>query len=246
VSPARARTLVACLTLAGLVVTGCGGGHSKKTNHPTVSKPTPPVSTPPPSYEPEQVRKSLVSAKDVSSDLSPRKPDVPGFKDAAVAVCVVTPQALPGSPSITVQQFNDAGDLLLGLNYDELAAVYGDESSASKAYELIKSKVQACPAKRRIAPKQVDQNKVQISFEHTWSSSEDVISDWHHLRGIEKDVHPAGTTNNVTYIVYDYATRGNVLVATLFWQKVSPKKSIDSFAKQATDILTKQLTKFGR
>jgi hypothetical protein len=245
VPPVRTRAFVACIAVAGLAVTGCGSGHSKKTTNPTASKPATPMSTPPPSYAPDLVRKSLIAAKDVSSSVTPRKPDVPGFKDAAVAICVVTPQSLPGSPSITVQQFNNDQNLLLGLNYDELAAVYSDGASALKAYTVIKTKVKACPAKRRVAPKQVNQNKVQISFEHTWTSSEDVISGWSHLRGIEKDVHSADTTNNVTYIVYDFATRGNVVLASLFWQKVSPKKSFDSFAKQATDILNKQLAKIG-
>jgi hypothetical protein len=39
--------------------------------------------------------------------------------------------------------------------------------------------------------------------------------------------------------------RGNVVIASVYWQRVRPKKPGDPIAKRATELLTTQLQKFG-
>jgi hypothetical protein len=52
---------------------------------------------------------------------------------------------------------------------------------------------------------------------------------------------PSSSVINVVYFVYDYVSRGNLVLVSMYWERVGPKASGDPVAKKATALLTKQL-----
>jgi hypothetical protein len=46
-------------------------------------------------------------------------------------------------------------------------------------------------------------------------------------------------------VLYDYALRGNLIVATMYYERTEPRQSGDPVVKRATEVLTKQLRRLG-
>jgi hypothetical protein len=71
----------------------------------------------------------------------------------------------------------------------------------------------------------------------------DTIGDWDHLRGFETHVEPPSSSRyNVFYDVYDDVHNGNLVVASLYWERIEPTMTPGTLiARRATRVLRKQL-----
>lgn len=240
----RLRTLVAGISLSGFILAGCGGGGEPKEPRPTT--PAQPSATPAPSYDSKRIKSSLLSTKDLDFKASPQSPNFPGPDKGAAPSCSLTRISLPGKPMKFAQQFGSSASRFTDPNYNQVVVVYPDAAAANDAFTAIKKKLDACPAKRHVPAKRISGNRITLSHDDTWKLSEDTLAGWSHLRGFEKHVEPPSTSViNVYYLIYDYAMRGNVVIASVYWQRVKPKASGDPIAKRATALLTRQLQRFG-
>jgi hypothetical protein len=155
---------------------------------------------------------------------------VQGLEEGEAPSCYLSSIELPGSPELVIRQFTTPDG----------------NTSATGAYEAIKSKTKKCPAKNRTKSRKLPNNRVTLAHDDTWKVTEDQLSGWRHIRGIEKNVYPPSTSIiNVYHIYFDYAVRGNVVIASVYWQRTKPSQSSEPIEKKATEVLTKQLQKIG-
>jgi len=232
------RVLTTCLLIAGLPLTGCSSDKAKEAPPATAG-----ATTPPPHYSFAQVKASILKETGLGSGWKPYKPPVEQRVDDVTA-CSASVIKLPESPQIFTGQFGAPNRELRGANYAVYAAVFDDETSATRAFDAIRNTTSKCAAKRVIPTKKISERRFIASHTDTWIMREDSVSGWTHLRGIEKDVYPVGTgTLNVNHLMHDYSLRGNVIFASVYWQLVERTKPSDPIAKKATEILKKQLEK---
>jgi hypothetical protein len=192
------------------------------------------------------VASSLLKAKDVGSRVASEQLSVSALKDYGIPSCSDSIIALSGKPQVAVHQYGTTGNRYHGEDYGQLLAVYSDAAAASNEFAIVKTKSAQCPAKRHIASKRLPGNVFTVEHDDTWTVTSDTISSWSHLRGFEKHVEPPSSSiYNVFYISYDYAVRGNVFLATVYFQRVKPSASGAPIAQKATKLLTKQLTQIG-
>jgi hypothetical protein len=243
----RLRAPAACLAAGALVITGCGGGgHAAKTTPTPSARPTAAPVTPPPTFTPQHVKSSLIGAKDIASNVSSEPLFVAGLTQQAAPSCSDSYIDLPGKPKITAREFANRTDIYTGMHYAQLVAVYADPASANQAYGVIHTKVDACPKKEHVPGKKLPNNKFTIEHDNTWTVTDEPVAGWTHVRGFQKHVEPHSTSiYNVFYLVYDYATRGNVVLTSLYVQRGKPSLAGDSVGKKATALLAKQLQKIG-
>ncbi len=244
----RSRPVVLCLAFAATVAaTGCGGGAKKQERQAdrqaTTAASTP---SPTPTFGVDHVRTSLLPPKDVASDVKPQAPTFPGLTEAGAPGCSASTVSLPGRPKTIGRQLETSKRGFTGTHYIQLIAVYPDSPAANAAMVKVRTKVKACPAKKHFPGKRLGNRRFSIEHTDTWTVTEDAIASWTHIRGFEKHVEPPRTSRfNVFYDVYDYAVRGNVVVATLYWERVKPTTAGQKIAEEATAVLTKQLQKIG-
>lgn len=246
----RRYILPLCVTVTGAMLAGCGGGGSSHSSKPHTTAAQRPVvtaspTTPPPSFTASHIGGSLLKAGDISSGVSSLPLTVPALKNSTVPSCSNSSVSLPGSFQISMHQFG-TGSAYTGANYAELVAVYSDAPSALAAFSKIQAKATSCPSKTHVPSQKLPGNVVTIEHDNTWTLTQDTVSNWTHIRGFEKDVYPPSSSIiNVIYFSYDYAVRGNVVLSSLYWQRVKPSASGTPIAQKATELLQKQLAKIG-
>ncbi|MFF5263104.1 hypothetical protein ACFY4C_29600 [Actinomadura viridis] len=239
----RTALFVVSAVFMSLVVTGCGG-NNKTPPPPKRAVSVPPSS--PPSYSPDQYTSSFLAARDIGKAFRELPVAVDALKERQVPLCSLSGAKLEGNPTITVRQYSNKSQGRDEIKYAQLLARYGDGNAAKEAFHSLRSKVEACPAKRSIPAKRVRKNVLLLAHEDTWKSVESNTPGWTHLRGIEEQTYAATATKfNVLQFVYDYTLRGNIVIATVYWERAEPKTSTDPAARRATEVLTKQLQKFG-
>ncbi|GAA3943757.1 hypothetical protein GCM10023085_27130 [Actinomadura viridis] len=168
------------------------------------------------------------------------------LKERQVPLCSLSGGNLEGKPTITTRQYSNKKQGADEIKYAQLLARYDDGNAAKDAFQALRSKIEACPAKRSVPAKRVRKNVLLLAHEDTWKSAENNTGGWTHLRGVEEQTYAATATKfNVLHFVYDYALRGNIIIATVYWERAEPKTSTDPAARRATEVLTKQLQKFG-
>lgn len=243
----RSHALPMYLLFTGLLLGGCGG-HGNVKRLPAGSPPpkTAAPSTPQPSYGPDEVTSSLLEPKDIGPGMRRQAATIKGIKNKSAPSCSDSSIKLPGKPQITARQFGPVSSRYLGINYAYTAAVYDDGESATQAFDAIKMKVNACPSRRHIPAKKLPGNIVAIQHDDTWKVTEDTLSGWTHIRGFEKHVEPPSSgILNVYFVSYDYASRGNAVISSVYFERVKRTASGDPVAMRATKLLTKQLKKIG-
>ena len=250
-SSRRPHSLALCLACAMVVSAGCGGGHSTRAaDRPAASGAAPATSTPPPNFDVDHVRTSLLPPKEIAKGIKTQSPTFPGLTEAGVPACSASIVHLPGRPRTLARQLrsNKPGHSAgyTDTSYVQLIAVYPDATAASGAMAKIRGKAKSCPAKRHFPAKRHGKKVIATAHTDTWTATENTVAGWVHLRGFEKLMAPASASKfNVFYDVYDYATRGNVLAASLYWERVAPTAAGQQTADHATTVLTKQLQKIG-
>ncbi|KAB2341287.1 hypothetical protein [Actinomadura rudentiformis] len=161
-------------------------------------------------------------------------------------MCSLSGTRLPGRYGAAVRQFSNTISGKGEIKYAQLIARYTDAQGAATAYEVLRKAARSCPPKRHVPPKRLNENFTLFEHDDTWKVTEGNLAGWAHLRGFEQHVEPPSQTKfNVYYFIYDYAHRGNVVTATLYWERTEPKKSGDPIAQRATELLTRQLQKIG-
>jgi hypothetical protein len=240
------RSLVIYPAFAALVLGGCGGDGESARQDAAAPPATPRPSTPPPTFDVDHVKTSLLPPKDVARDVRPQAPTFPGLTEAGVPSCSASSIRLSGKPQTIGRQLETSKRGYTGTHFIQLIAIYPAAPEAAGAMAKIRAKVKACPAKRHFPSKRLGERRFSVSHTDTWTVTEDAVAGWTHIRGFEKHVEPPTTSRfNVFYDVYDYAVRGNVIVASLYWERVKPTTPGQRIAQQATKVLTKQLQMIG-
>ncbi|MEV5708346.1 hypothetical protein [Actinoallomurus sp. NPDC052274] len=239
----RPRTHVPALLAMGALLTGCGGGGGHKAGSASPSARTTSASpSPTPSYAPGQVAAALLSARDVDPHVREEPLSTPALKDHAVPSCSLSAIKPSGSPKVKVREFN-AGQYA-GANFGQISFTYPDAAAAVAMFATIRTKVMACPAKKHVPQKTLSSERIALAHDDTWHASDETMPGWSHVRGFEKSVFsPSSSVINVFYRAYDYVNRGNVVLVSMYWERVGPKSSGDAVAKKATALLTKQLAR---
>lgn len=161
-------------------------------------------------------------------------------------MCSLSGSKLPGDPEITVRQYSNPAQGADEIKYAQLVAWYDNADAAATSFQALKAKAKACPTARRIPARKVRKNVTTLAHDDTWKIVEDNVAGWTHLRGIEHQTYSAAATkSNVLQLMYDYAVRGNIVIATVYWERAEPKRSSVPVERRATDLLTKQLQKIG-
>ncbi|MGK5553315.1 hypothetical protein ACSNOI_17020 [Actinomadura kijaniata] len=230
------------LLIGILVATGCGDSK-KKTPPPSPTSAPPPAS---PTYTAEQVKQRMIATKEVSPKARETSVVLDELKDDRALICSMTGFKFPGDPSIVKRQIVNPSKGQDQFQYAQIFALYNNKAAADSAYSALQKKAESCPSKRRVPPKKVRENFTILGHQDTWKAREEPINGWTRLRGVEQQVVPPTATKfNVYHFMYDYAVRGNLVVATMYVERREPKKPADPVAERATELLTKQLQKLG-
>ncbi|GAB3986336.1 hypothetical protein GCM10029978_101590 [Actinoallomurus acanthiterrae] len=229
------------LLAAGVLLAGCGGGGHKAAKSAGPSARTTPASpSPAPSYAPGRVAAALLSTRDVDPHVAEQPLSTPALKDHAVPSCSLSAIKPSGSPQVKAHEFNTSK--YGGANFGQIALTYPDAAAASAMFATVRAKVTGCPAKKHVPQKTLSGDRVALAHDDTWRVSDETTPGWSHVRGSEKSLFsPSSSVINVIYRVYDYVSRGNVVLVSMYWERVGPKASGDGVAKKATALLTKQL-----
>lgn len=231
------------LAVAAALAAGCGGSDKPKARSTTT---TPSVSAAPTpiSYAPDHVKSSLLTARDVDSRTHNARVTLVGLGKNSVTSCADSSIKLPSGADTVVRQFDPSDSRSSAPTYATLAAVYPDATSAATALALIRSKISACPAKQHVKSKRLKGKQFTLPYDETWKTTTDSVAGWTHIRAFEKLIYSASASIiNIIYEVHDYAIRGNTVLATAYLKRVKPSADEGTIARQATALLTKQLTK---
>ncbi len=224
-----------------LLLTGCGGA---KAPHRAAPAPKDSRATAAVTYTAQHVKSALLSAGDIGSTTRETALTILGLTKGSVPSCADSIVKLPAGADTAARQFGPPDPRYTGENYAVLAAVYPDAASASAAFGRVRSAFLACKDKRHVQAKKVHHDQTTLPYDETWTRTTDSTAGWTHLRGFEKRTYsPNVSVINVEYQAYDYALRGNAIISTLYWKRGKPSMSADPVAKQATVLLTRQLTK---
>jgi hypothetical protein len=239
------RKILTALFIGGIALTGCSDNKSKAPG-PVPGTSGKKTTTPPANYSSAYIRANLISPREVTERMREIKVVLEGLKDNKAPSCSLSGVRLPDKPEITTRQFTRQADPRSEVRYAQLVARYNDSQEAAAAFQSLQKKAYSCPAKRSVPPKRIDKDTFVFAHDDTWKIQEGSIAGWQHLRGHERQVVPPSQTRyNVFFIMYDYAVRGNVILSTLYMERTEPGKSSNPTAKRATDVLTRQLQKFG-
>ncbi|GAA4608299.1 hypothetical protein GCM10023195_32410 [Actinoallomurus liliacearum] len=237
----RPRAYVPVLLAAGVLLAGCGGGGGHKAT-PSSSPPgrTTASPSPTPSYAADRVAAAFLSARDIDPRIKEQPPSTPALKEHAVPSCSLSAIKPAGGPDVKVREFNTSQ--YYGANYGEIALTYPDAATAAAMFATIRTKVMACPAKKHIPQKRLPGNRIALAHDDTWHTTDETTPGWSHVRGFEKALYaPSASIINVIYRSFDYVNRGNVVLVSMYWERVAPKASGDAITKKGTSLLTKQL-----
>ncbi len=247
----RGSLVVSCV-FAGLVVAGCGGGHTKpsatKTGSTAPASPTATTSSPPPTYTADQVVKRLLSAKDIGPKFKATIIGTRALIEGKAIMCSQSGVKLPGKPTIGERQYTASVQVQNDQYYSQFVTLYADSTQAAQAFAALKTAAQACPPKQHVAArKDSTTNATLFSHDDTWTlSPQDEIQGWTHLHGWEREVYQTGKNKqDITYDAYDYSVRGNLLISTLYAERTIPQDKGDAIAQRASTVLLKQLRAFG-
>lgn len=237
--------LITIVLVAAVGVTSCGGDG--KQPHARQAPTSSPPSSPPPLYTAEHVKARLLTPEEIGKDIYSAPIEFLPFTSKKAPSCSLSGVKLPGDPELTFRQFaNRTKKAAEEIRYAQLIARFPNPSDAAAAYTSLLRKARSCPPKQHVPPRRVKDNFTLFPHDDTWRTNEGSLMGWQHLRGVERQVIPRNYTKyNVLHYIYDYAVRGNLLIATAYWERTEPDGSGEPTAKRATEVLTKQLHKLG-
>jgi hypothetical protein len=240
------RPLPLPLTLAIiplLALCACSGGTDENG---AGASPVPNTPSPPPSYSSSHLKARLLSSGEVGDDIRAIPPAIEALQRRQVPMCSLSGVDLQGGPETLVRQYTNPARGRGEIKYAQFVARYPDAKSAEAAFGTLRQRARACAPKRHVPAKKTRRNFVIFAHDDVWKTSEGTFSGWKHLRGSEQQTYPASASKvNVLHLMHDYAVRGNVVLTTVYWERAEPKKSSDPIARRATELLRKQLQKFG-
>jgi hypothetical protein len=240
----RPRAFPPALLAVGVLVAACGGGggHKAVKSASPSGRTTSASPSPAPSYAPGRVASALLSARDVDPHVKEEPLSAPALKEHAVPSCSLSAIKPSGSPDVKVREFNTSQ--YAGANFGQISLTYPDADAAAAMFATIRTKVMACPAKKKVPQKTLSGGRIALAHDDTWHASDETTPGWSHVRGFEKSViSPSSSVINVFYRAYDYVSRGNVVLVSMYWERVGPKAPGDAIAEKATSLLAKQLAR---
>lgn len=227
------------------VAASCSDEPSKGTSTIPSKTSSPSVSTPP-TYTIQQIRSRLLSGEEIGSAKHEIRVAVESIKNNKAPMCSLSGASFKGEPELLKRQFfNQPKRPRDEIFYTQIVALYASPAEAIKAFSTLKKKAESCPSKQRIpARKKPGENFIYNPHDDTWKVVTTSVPGWTSFRGYEKHIEPRTSKYNVFYFMYDYATRGNVVFCSLYWERAEPDDSGDPVAQRANELLTRQLQKF--
>ncbi|GAA2420876.1 hypothetical protein GCM10010191_35270 [Actinomadura vinacea] len=240
----RVTATPAILVSAALCLSACSDEGQSAPPPPKPSSST--AASPPPSYSPEKIKAASLTPKEVGKDIRETQAAVEALKDRQAPMCSLSGVELKGDPEIGVRQYANSAQGSDEIRYAQLIARYDDGGAANESFQALRSSARGCPPRRNVPAKKIRKNFTLFAHDDTWKVTEDTVAGWRRLRGTEQQTYPASASKfNVLHFMYDYAVRGNLVIATVYWERTEPKKPADPIGRRATELLTKQLQKFG-
>jgi len=237
------RSLFIAVCASVITLTGCSSNSSNIATPPASA--TIKTSPPPPSYSSEHIKRNLIPSSEVAKNLRQIEVIFEGAKEKKVTSCSLSKVELPENPEIITRQLIKNDHPSTEVHYIQLIARYENSQKADVAFQKVRAKARSCPPKQNIPPKRTSRGTTMFPHRDTWKIEEGSIAGWQHLRGHERREFPRSMTRyNISFMVYDYAVRGNVLVCTYYSERQNPGESSNPIVRRATEILTKQLQKF--
>lgn len=244
----RTKRAVIFGTIASLaMLTGCSSGHKDKhatqPSSPSSGAPTSAV----PTYVPAKVQAALLPPNEVGKGFFALPKIADQFKDQQAPLCSLTGLKLPPSSLAKIRQITNGATGGDNIQYVQFVATYSTAKGAADAYSAISQKLAACPAKHHVPAKQLDGGRTQYGHDDTWKvQPSDNVTGWAHTRSVEQQTYDRGISKkNIFHNFYDYAVRGNLLIASVYQARTDPGGSDKAIAQRSTEILTSQLGKFG-
>lgn len=226
-----------------IVLTGCSSGSTSTATSPPPETPTK-TATPPPIYSSEHIKKNLIPPEEVAKNLRKVEVAFQGAKEGKATSCSLSKVELPGDPETIARQLVRNNHPSTEIHYIQFIARYKDPQEAGAAFQKVQNKALSCPPKQNVPPKRTSRGTTMLPHKDTWKTEEGIVAGWRHLRGHERRTFPRSMTRyNISFMVYDYAVRGNVLVCTYYSERQNPGESSTPITKRATEILTRQLQK---
>jgi hypothetical protein len=242
----RRRVQISLLTMSvvlGLIITGCSGKKTEKTQATPITKPSS-GSPSPPVYESARLKSSLLPPADIGAKVRRQRTGLPALGDRSVPTCADKGVELSKAQWVSVRQFSDTRSPY-GTRYARYVGTFSDPASTEREFEKIRTAAKKCPAKGHVAAKQLAGNQNQPGYDYMWTTTEDSLSGWSRLRALyKKTIAGAGKSDTLSFVT-DYLTYGNALVVSIYWERLPPGGSESSVDKKATEVLTKQLQKIG-
>ncbi|MGI5167478.1 hypothetical protein ACQEU3_24325 [Spirillospora sp. CA-253888] len=243
-----AKSTLLLIPLTAMTLSGCSGEKKKPPAPPATSakQPTSSSPSPPPTFTSTQTRKNLILPKEVGPGMQEIKVVANALQGRKIPICSLATAEISGKPEIITRQLSNKAGPQKEVKYTQVVARYGEASEAQTAYTNLRKRVVSCPPKQHVKPKKIRENFTLFAHDDTWKTREEKISEWEHVRGIERQEYSSSTSKyNILHVMYDYAVRGNLLIATLYYERTGPGKSGAPIEQRATEVLTKQLQKIG-
>lgn len=168
------------------------------------------------------------------------------FSEGELRSCSGAKIKIPKEPPVIADKFGEPKFQTTGANYARLVAVYDTSTDALSAMTTIRKKVAGCPEEKEFPSKKLPNGKVTVSHLDKWSSSEETLDGWNHIRAVETVTYPTWVSIvNVRHLIIDFAQRGNVVFSSMYVQRLRPNKSSKELEEKAVELLEGQLGRFG-
>ncbi|MFC9972635.1 hypothetical protein ACFVH6_17280 [Spirillospora sp. NPDC127200] len=242
------KSTLLLIPITAMALSGCSGEKKKSPTPSSTSaqQPAPSTPSPPPTFTSAQTRKSLILPKEVGPGMQEIKVIANALQDRKIPICSLATAEISGKPEIITRQLSNKAEPQKEVKYTQVVARYDEANEARTAYTNLRKRTASCPPKQHVKPKKIRENFTLFAHDDTWKIREEKISGWEHVRGIERQEYSSSTSKyNILHVMYDYAVRGNLLIATLYYERTEPGKSGAPIEQRATKVLTKQLQKIG-
>ncbi|MFC0037829.1 sensor domain-containing protein [Actinomadura rayongensis] len=243
------RTLVRCLSLTAVSVvtlSGCGGDPSPKKSGARSPSASPSPTTAPPTFSAAALRTKLVTPAEIGSGVKATSTVADFYRNGQIPVCSLESMSPGGTFDALIKQYENGKKGKREVRYAQLVATFPSVPDATAAFGRIEKKLKSCRPKNFVPTKKISQHEIRFSHNDVWQLTEPASTGWRHLRGIETQKYARSISKgNWLRITYDYAIRGNVLLATVYLGRTDPDEQATSIEQHAAQLFDTQIRKIG-
>lgn len=233
------KITIACLLLVNAIAaSGCSSGNPKVNAEKSVSTTAPPKAV----YRSEALKGSLLALPEITRNLKSQELGFEGLSRNSIPTCPDSLVTLSNHSVIELGQYADNSDPY-SPRYARIVALYEDEKSAAGEFQKLRESINRCPASGNVQSKKVSKTKITLPYTFKWSARQ---ADYRGFSAIHvthsRHANAAGRSDTIA-LALDYATRANVVLATIYWERLRPDEKSDAIEQSARKIIQKQLNK---